>query len=522
MNMVGPVRCTLVVLLMAPVSWVAAQTHGWPVEPADQEHPIGNNLGEFWIGSQGPYQHTGLDILATPYPDPAAPWVVATVAGEVTWVNDSDMTGLSNLIRVKDANGIEYRYQHLAFGTFLAKFAGPFLAGRTVIAGEQLARVAPFGCAAYSHLHYDLLQDTAKYLNPLARIVPNPDGVPPRVLDIGLAARGSLPWSEFAPPAKNACTVVNGNVDIIAQLNDRDDAGSTLIGAGNVGVHHLRWRVCPDGTPVCSNWNDTHPFDDMPKAWDRSGNTATPKQFSTTPDWVSTADACSNEVDKTFSVVTGLASGWNTTTSPDGSYTVSVEATDFSGNKTTSTAHACVQNGTACTTDLTIRDGDNDHGATPFLDSPFWLSPDIKVNRGTVDEDRNIKVGRVNVVEVQVQNTGSCTLPVATTYNVCLGWSPPSDSVPHPLPASQTVDCQPQVVAGADWLPGTGRLTSFSWTPAAGSLPLGDNSLVAWSDLPADPVQSTPSAPLDNNRAQRNITFAASPEPLPPSDVIVE
>ena len=150
------------------------------------------------------------------------------------------------------------------------------------------------------------------------------------------------------------------------------------------------------------------------------------------------------------------------------------------------------------------------------------MSPDIKANRGTVDEDRNIKMGRANIVEVQVQNTGSCTLPVGTTYKVCLGWSPASDSVSHPIPDNQTVGCQSQSVAGVGWTPGTGKLTSFSWTPVAGGLPLGDNSLVAWSDMPADPAQSTPSVILDNNRAQRNIAFTASPEPLPPSDLIVE
>src|ERR1700752_3661290 len=104
----------LLILLMALTSPVSAQAqHGWPVEPVNQEHPIGNNLGEFWINATGPYQHTGIDILATPYPDPDAPWVVATVAGEVTYVNDTDPTGWGNFVRIRDATGIEYRYVHL-------------------------------------------------------------------------------------------------------------------------------------------------------------------------------------------------------------------------------------------------------------------------------------------------------------------------------------------------------------------------------------------------------------------------
>jgi hypothetical protein len=61
--------------------------HGWPIEPADIEHPIGNSLGEFQ-SFNGVYQHTGIDIFTTPYitsagnEDAGAPWVVVTVGGE--------------------------------------------------------------------------------------------------------------------------------------------------------------------------------------------------------------------------------------------------------------------------------------------------------------------------------------------------------------------------------------------------------------------------------------------------------
>ena len=190
---------------------------------------------------------------------------------------------------------------------------------------------------------------------------------------------------------------------------------------------------------------------------------------------------------------------------------VSVEATDFAGNMTTRTAHACVQNGTGCTTDLTVRDGDNDDGATPFLDSPFWLSPDIKVNPGTSMENKDIREGDVNVIEVTVRNTGSCTLRAgATSTTYALLGIPRHPSCPFRSLLVETVDCRTETVT-SEWVPGTERTTAFNWTPPAGSLPLGHACLVAWSNMAADPVEATLSVVLDNNRGQRNIAFTPAP-----------
>ena len=172
-NVDGAIRA-LLLLVIALTRPVGAQRLSWPVMPTNQEHPIGNNLGEFWVASQGPYQHTGIDILATPYPDAAAPWVVATVGGEVIQLNNQDQYGPWNEIHIRSAAGIVYRYMHLAYGSFAAEFAGAFNAGMTATAGMQLARIHPWQCTAYRRLHYDLFQGT-NFLNPLEDIGPNPD-----------------------------------------------------------------------------------------------------------------------------------------------------------------------------------------------------------------------------------------------------------------------------------------------------------------------------------------------------------
>src|SRR4030095_10088992 len=56
---------------------------------------------------------------------------------------------------------------------------------------------------------------------------------------------------------------------------------------------------------------------------------------------------CVNGVNETYVVVTPVSSGWNTSVISDGSYTISVKATDHASNKTIKTVPVSVQNHTA-------------------------------------------------------------------------------------------------------------------------------------------------------------------------------
>jgi hypothetical protein len=527
---VNVARYLLSLLLIALIDSAAGQQHGWPVQPATQEHPIANNIGDFWVYLDGkPYQHPGLDILATPHTEPEAPYAVVTVAGTIHHVNKEDQTGWLNEVQIDGDDGTRYLYAHLAYGTFVGAFDAANWSGARVKVGDEIAKIYSWNCQ-YSHLHYELqdfqgnfLEPPVKYLNPLTDIQPNPDGFPPQVAEIHFANRQLARWTEFTPPSVTtmvpppACTVVKGEVDIVAGLIDRDDAGEppTTLNAGNVGVYDLRWRVCPKATPNCPAWNDTHRFDDMPLSWIRAGNSDTFRQFSSTPNLVTTADQCSTTVNDTYRIATDkIAAAWITSAQPDGSYSVSIEATDIAGNKTTRTALACVQNNPqACATDLMIRDGEDDNGGTPYYGFPFFESPDIKVNPATPFEG-TIRETRANTVEVTVRNTGSCRLPAGSTYQVCLAWSLPSPYIPFPLPAWQTLPCQTETVTSSNWAPGEARTTTFNWQPTAGSVPKGHACLVAWSNVTGDPVQPTSSVILDNNRAQKNISILEPPSLL--------
>ena len=133
---------------------------------------------------------------------------------------------------------------------------------------------------------------------------------------------------------------------------------------------------------------------------------------------------------------------WDTTAIPDGSYNVSVELSDFAGNTRVRTVRACVQNGGGCTTELAIRDADDDNGAIPYTGPNWWQSPDITVNPGTSDENRNVNLGRINPIRVRVWNlSGLRTAGRHALYRL-RGLGPPVEFGPPPA-APRPVDRVP-------------------------------------------------------------------------------
>lgn len=492
--------------------------HGWPIAPSNSEHPIGNSFGEFQDFG-GVYQHTGIDILGTPQftssgaQDPSAPWILVTVSGTVNQLSDIAST-LYNGTTIQGTNGVDYRYWHLQNGSYDPTYVNNFNNGTNVAAGDQIARVVRWTCD-YHHLHYDLESGT-NYLDPLADITPNPDPDTPEIDAIEFAQDNSNPWIQLNPASPGGCTVVSGQVDIIVKLRDQDNAGSTLAGANTLWVHNLRWRACPETNPNCT-WQDTHAFNNMPTAWGTQGNASSAAYFSNRTPWDSDSNYCATTW--IYGVVTNFVGGapnangnWDTTTVADGSYTISVEATDFAGNVTTYSTRVCVQNGLGCVTEMTIRDAEDDSGAIPYPGDVWWSSPDITANPGTADEDHNINVGMANPIEVRVWNYGGCDIAGGTTYEVGLGWGKPAAL----LPESQVIGRITETVPAGGWPIGASRVTTFTWTPSSDDVPLGHNCLVAWVDTQQDGIANTTSINWDDNQAQQNITFQnAAPSGIP-------
>jgi len=504
---------------------------------------MGQSFGEFQINEK---QHVGIDIMVLPMFDEndhvnfAAPWAIVTVAGKVRARDQAidDVECNDHLSRycyisiepTDPSNPAVYYYRHLQVDPYGAypDLVIKRIVGDAVAVGDRIAKIAWWDSSGFHHLHYEIKNGTA-YLNPLAEIIPNPDTDPPHIEDIYFAVddndlpNPSADWTQFHPRAGGACTVVSGETDIIVEAGDRDDAGVSLGDLGQLWVYDMRWRACPDADPNCP-WQNTRPLDIIPDTWKDSWNEHTRAQFSTRDPW--TSSTWYDDPDPDYAIITNYVTGgvsdsgnWDTNAISNGSYSVSVELTDFAGNKTVLNRRACVENSPTpiCTTELTIRDNTDDYGAIPYVGRPFWESPDITSNPGTADEDKNILVDADNLIEVRAWNNGSCDLPAGTTYDVCLGWDLPSASVPHPLPASQQVSCTTETIGSGGWAVGTSRTTSITWHPTAAEVPSGLHCLVAWIDKsPDDEVQNTPSVVLDDNRAQQNITFVDAPSPPTP------
>ena len=174
----GILLIAAVLLLPSPV---LAQ-HGWPVEPANSDHPMGNSFGEFYSD----LQHVGIDLMELPMYDSGgnvdanAPWVVVTVAGTANTLADSgadgNMYNHTHIDPTSATDPAEYIYYHLQKGSYDADYKNAFNNGTAVAAGDEIARIVRWSSCDFHHLHYQL-DDGTDYLNPLADITPNPDFV---------------------------------------------------------------------------------------------------------------------------------------------------------------------------------------------------------------------------------------------------------------------------------------------------------------------------------------------------------
>jgi hypothetical protein len=328
----------------------------WPLSPTNADHPIGNTMGEFVQGLQGPYQHEGIDILGDGFNIPSAPVVVVTVGGTVEHALMNPVSK-DNYVMIRDASGKHiYRYAHLEYSTISPKVtihANNMPSGLTederldqaqfwpaLQEGDELAKLSNLFTCGFNHLHYEIQRvnedGSLSLINPLRDIRPRPDATAPEIVGIFLAKHNDPRWNEIPrDPGPNACTVVSGDVDIVVEIADRDDGGSVQMGVNNVGIHRLRWQVCK--STVC-NWKETHTFDAMPAGWTFQNNQSTAKHFSTSAPWTSSSSFCHDRSgNRTFMVPTSFSSNgtWSTASGDfdNAEYKVRVEARDIENNK---------------------------------------------------------------------------------------------------------------------------------------------------------------------------------------------
>lgn len=341
--------------------------HGWPIDPMNQGHPIGNSFGEFqdfgsclddaniYLMPNCIYHHTGIDILGAPMyesngkEDPTAPWVRMMGGGVAEALYNMPNTN-SNFTTIRDAGGVIHRYGHLEYNSYSPMFVIAYNNQTKLAEGSAIAKLYRWNDCDYHHLHHEM-EENGRFLNVLARIAPHSDLDPPEIAAIIFAKNNSVPWRGFERARPDGCTVVSGEVDILAEIRDRDRAGSSHPGTETLWVYDIRWRACPESNPNCQ-WINTYRLDEIPTDWgiDNKNNPYTSAYFSVDAPWVSDSDYCRKT--SLYVVLTNFKGGlpdkdgcWNTGKIPDGNYVIGVEATDFAGNTVVSSAKVCVRNG---------------------------------------------------------------------------------------------------------------------------------------------------------------------------------
>jgi hypothetical protein len=352
----------------------------WPVAPVHSDHPIANTFGELieykvrgvvWTYWK---QHDALDILATPCCDQSAPDIVVTAGGTIErWdTAPNDNYSSVEILATEGTRKYLYTYTHKEYPPPANSFQA-YNEGEVIGSNSSIGKIRDAFPCNYDHLHYRVAERTLGAggvkietpRNPLEKIGFEPDFSPPVLSHVYLARHDRARWSEFTPGG--ACTDVSGQVDIIAKVSDRDDAGSTEPAASNVGIYDLKWRACTSGDPGC-DWNDTHTYDGMPPSWMTDNDPSIEEHFSFDTPWQTTREEWSDLSSwigppgscpanpHTFMILTkgGGAASWNTQEDvngspkyPDGNYVLSVRALDYAKQEDVYDVSVCVENGGA-------------------------------------------------------------------------------------------------------------------------------------------------------------------------------
>ena len=523
----------------------------WPIEPAASDHPISATFD--YIDNSGTIAfHDGVDIHADAYldrayrADPTAPYVRVTVGGTITR-KDLTPTSVGCWVDIDSGTAI-YTYGHLACDQYHPSFPDR---GQPVTAGTPIARIVDWGerCTSgyrHDHLHYRVKEAGVIY-SAAATLAPLGAGEPPLLGYGKFRSNAAEPWVEDhdvihlckdqpsvaddttvswvcldrVSPNSPTCVPTGGSgpLDAIVQIRSEHPVGQSGPLQGRmIAPRRVQYRICGEADPGCA-WPDSQVLDlgVIETSW---GPTEARAFYSRRRPFVSNDNYC---CDETFWIVpTNVkavsprnkpdATGrWDPTSIADGHYTLAVRVEDHAGLSATATLPVCVNNG-SCHPKLTVRDCASDDGSEP---SPCDLgrnSPDIIVNGGTPDEG-SVVVGS-NHVRVCMTNVGCERFDPSDAVGVELDWIGATPAVPFTAPATpspipmtpvSSLHARDGTILSGPWSTQDERCLDTSLVVPAGGSTYG--ILVARVSAmrpgsPADHPVTTPSADLDNNRAQ--------------------
>ena len=221
----------IAVLLCLLGSPAARAQINWPMQPFDQQAPIGNSYGEYQNYGGSAYLHPGIDVMK-----PAGTFVYAVKSGYVKAVLTTSASlhwrvAIGDLAGSVECDG--WLYAHLEQSSIQVT------EGEYVAAGQFLGELVYWPVAGFHHLHFVKIRrygltwnsDWDFVGNPMDELAVIDDVDPPEIIPVDLTQK-------FAFCVDNSSTyfapgqALSGAVDIIARVHD--------------AVVHPTWKLTPD------------------------------------------------------------------------------------------------------------------------------------------------------------------------------------------------------------------------------------------------------------------------------------
>ncbi|MGF1632147.1 MAG: hypothetical protein ACFCUT_21955 [Kiloniellaceae bacterium] len=296
---------------------------GWPIEPTNSEHEIGNSGGEYqgFVGIP-PYFHRGLDIMEEPAPD--GPWVLNTRAGFVL-LSLPGAGSLYNGITMLHTDGSTYQYWHLDFNSIQQAVLDASNNGTLLPADTQLAQLVPWTACSFHHLHYQV-GDAAGNLDPIFTVTPRNDTTDPVLGNIYFVENTTSTRVPTVPGT--TMPLLSGDVDVLLHAHD------TQFGTETTGVMQLSYWVTDPSNGAQVKGPTTVRFSEIP------ADANAPVIYRIDPPFASNSDYCATEiyyyvltnVDGDGNIISDASGFWDTTTLANGIYDVYAELEDPWGN----------------------------------------------------------------------------------------------------------------------------------------------------------------------------------------------
>ena len=348
------IKALTILAIILPTEKLSAQLP-WPVEPTSIDHPIGNSFGEFQEYGGSPYMHTGIDILEDCAPN--GPWIRSVTGGPLTFT-DAGAGSRYNGVTIVTGN-TTFRYWHLDHNSITPDVMNAHNNGTPFAANTRISQIVDWTATLgnFHHLHFDMTRG-GNFINPLSDLVtggllPEADSIKPEVEEIILCYNNS---NTFLPKPATGCWIVDGDLDIIALLNDRDPPMPSIAMLGHIGIYRVEYSINELSGSGTHNIPPTELYQLDNFSTVGSGGTETSIMFKNySPNADSESEYWVNNGEEYYYIVSNVGSTgdldeangfWDTDGGgfPDGMYEINVTVYDFIGDSHTLKEIVCVQN----------------------------------------------------------------------------------------------------------------------------------------------------------------------------------